>query len=69
MGLDYKRVWKGVDVMKYRVSFYQDNEYEVMELISSTRTPDGYYNTEESVFKGSLSDCEAYIRLKEQGYM
>ena len=55
--------------MKYRVSFYQDGEYEVMELISSTRTPDGYDDTEESVFKGSLSDCEAYIRLHEQGYM
>jgi len=60
--------------MRYRVSFYQDGEYEVMELISSTRsitsaTPDGYDDTEESVFKGSLSDCEAYLRLKEQGYM
>ena len=55
--------------MRYRVSFYQDGEYEVMELISSTRTPDGYDDTEESVFKGTLSDCEAYIRLHEQGYM
>lgn len=25
--------------------------------------------TEEVYFKGSLSDCEAYIRLSEKGYM
>jgi len=62
--------------MKYRVSYYIDNEYEVMELISFTRKVDPlgfdtgeYDDTEKSVFKGSLSDCEAYIRLHEQGYM
>lgn len=44
----------------YKVRFYQDHKYEV------------YYQTEycgdileESCFVGSISDCEAWIRLKE----
>ena len=57
------------DLKRYRVQFFQDDVYEVFELISSTRTPDGYTKTEESMFQGSLSDCEAYIRLHEGGYM
>ena len=39
--------------MKYTVSLYQDDIYEVL---------DEYF---ESLFKGTLSDCEAWIRLKE----
>ena len=53
--------------MRYRVSFYQDGEYEVYEEFDDPYAP--YYVSEESVYKGSLSDCEAYIRLHEQGYM
>jgi hypothetical protein len=51
--------------MRYKVKFYQNNNYEVLELIQ------GAYNEEhwDSVFQGSLSDCEAYIRLHEKGYM
>ena len=42
----------------YKVRLYKDCVYEV-------------YNeyTFESYFQGSLADCEAYIRLHEQGYM
>lgn len=43
--------------MDYRVQFYQDDEYEVL---------DKYYN---QVFKGSLADCEAWIRLTKEGYL
>jgi len=48
--------------MAYRVQFYQDGIYEVIRI-----TGDDY--AEESVFQGSLSDCEAFIRLNEAGYM
>lgn len=44
--------------MKYRVSFYQDGLYEVIEI-----------ETNVSHFQGTLSDCEAWIRLTEAGYM
>ena len=40
----------------YRVSFYQDNEYEVWHRDSSD-------DEWVSVFQGSISDCEAYVRL------
>lgn len=50
---------------KYKVSFYQDNTYEVLEWKTYSADEDGY----ESVFQGSLADCEAYIRLHEGGYM
>ena len=41
----------------FRVRFFQDSDYEVFELVA----PDEW----ESVFIGSLSDCEAYIRLNQ----
>ena len=40
--------------MKYRVEFFQDNTYQVIDV-----------TIWETVFQGNLSDCEAYIRLKE----
>lgn len=51
---------------KFKVRFYQDNTYEVLEK--------KYYHYEddeswESAYQGSLADCEAYIRLHENGYM
>ncbi len=51
---------------KYRVRHYQDNTYEVLE-----KKYHAYESNERwgSVFKGSLADCEAYIRLREYGYM
>ena len=42
---------------KYRVSLYMDNEYIVLNK-----------ETDEELYKGSLSDCEAFIRLQEGGY-
>ena len=51
---------------KFRVSYYQDNNYEVLEWITDRDECDEY---ELQVFKGSISDCEAYIRLKEGGYL
>ena len=52
---------------KYKVRFYQDDLYRVMEPAYGDCYE--YGEGEEPVFTGSLSDCEAYIRLHEQGYM
>lgn len=59
---------------KYKVRFRMDQEYEVVELTYSEHyLRDNRYSweptEEESVFQGGLADCEAYIRLKEGGYM
>ena len=51
---------------KFKVRLYQDNTYEVLEKKYYAYEDDDFY---ESVFQGSLSDCEAYIRLHEGGYM
>jgi hypothetical protein len=51
----------------YKVRFFQDETYEVTEEVQSDEYYGGY--GEESVFQGSLSDCEAWIRLHEKGYM
>ena len=48
----------------YEVHLYMDDIYEVVVVDYSG---DDY--TYETVFKGSLADCESYIRLKEGGYM
>jgi hypothetical protein len=63
--------------MKYKVRLWQDDIYEVIVSHDSYYFSDGvnrttaYTSTSEwiQVYKGSLSDCEAYIRLHEQGYM
>jgi hypothetical protein len=49
--------------MKYKVRFYQDDTYEVLQL---NLNEDEY---EPTGFSGSLADCEAWIRLHESGYM
>ena len=43
--------------MKYRVTIYIDDVYEVWNI-----------EEQEQEFKGSLADCEAWIRLQEGGY-
>jgi hypothetical protein len=50
---------------EYKVRFYMDGLYEVVrrDYVSD------YEDKETVVFQGSLSDCEAYIRLKKDGYM
>ena len=61
--------------MSYKVRFMMDDSYEVVEL-----TPNEKYDlddfdsdelefNEQSVYQGSLANCEAYIRLHEGGYM
>jgi len=56
-----------MDESKYKVRFFQDDIYEV----TIPAYGDEYYygEGEESVFQGTLPECEAYIRLKEKGYM
>lgn len=51
--------------MRYKVKYYMDNEYAVFEI----SLDDNYREKRTSVFKGSLADCEAWIRLHESGYM
>ena len=51
---------------KFKVRLYQDNIYEVLEKKYYAYEDDESW---ESVYQGSLSDCEAYIRLHENGYM
>jgi hypothetical protein len=52
-----------METRKYKVRFFIDNTYEVLEKVYDY--DDEYW---ESVFQGSISDCEAYIRLHEKGY-
>lgn len=60
---------------EYKVRFFQDNTYEVIEIITTygerTNAYDCEPNTveEEKVYQGGLEGCEAYIRLHEGGYM
>lgn len=50
---------------KYKVKLYMDRTYEVLKLEGSCYG----YDEWRSAFRGSLADCEAYIRLHENGYM
>jgi hypothetical protein len=59
----------------YRVKYFMDGNYKVVEILTIYGERINAYEsemdkvTETTVFNGSLSDCEAYIRLKENGYM
>ena len=48
---------------RYKVGLLQDGIYEV--LTTEYVGLDGTRRWMESVFQGSLTDCEAYIRLKQ----
>ena len=50
----------------YKVKFWEDNKYAVIEYNENT---DGLYSDDTPVFIGNLSDCEAWIRLHKDGYM
>jgi len=50
---------------EYKVRFFQDNIYQVVEIDSN---PGLGYN-EIPVFQGTLPECEAWIRLKNDGYL
>ena len=60
---------------EYKVRFFQDNTYEVIEIVTTYRERTSAYDSEpdiveeNKVYQGGLSDCEAYIRLHEGGYM
>ena len=43
---------------KYRVDWYIDNPYQVLDR-----------ETDAQLHQGSLSDCEAWIRRREGGYL
>jgi hypothetical protein len=52
----------------YRVRNMQDDTWQVVRRdFAYDGVHDGYY--EEIEYQGSLADCEAYIKLKEGGYM
>ena len=52
---------------KYKVRPYMDNIYEVTERVYGNEY---YYGEgEESVFQGTITECEAWIRLHDEGYM
>lgn len=61
--------------MRYRVESLQDDVYQVfitdwdeqtkLLMLSYGDEPEDYERETELVFQGSLTDCEAYIRLKE----
>lgn len=44
----------------YKVVFFQNDTWEVLKINDFDC---------ESVFQGSLADCEAWIRLKQFGYL
>lgn len=49
-----------------KVLFIQDNYYKVVKLEDGME-----YSSHdcETLFRGTLSDCEAFIRLTEGGYL
>lgn len=55
-------------MQKYRVEFLSNSTYQVLEIDYKPE----YYPEQVNwnvVFQGNLSDCEAFIRLKENGYL
>ena len=60
---------------KYQVKKNQGNTYQVVEMVTIFGERTSAYDSEpdtvsyKNVFYGTLSDCEAYIRLHENGYM
>ncbi len=59
--------------MKYTVEWLQDDIYQVIGTTGNKQVieplDDEGMPKSEIVYQGSLADCEAYIRLKEGGYM
>jgi hypothetical protein len=62
--------------MRYKVQFFQDNIYQVFEMQFDIYSQDQttVYSASNlwsasPIFQGTLPECEAYINLKEKGYM
>lgn len=53
---------------KYKVWNLQDDTYQVVKLTPDPYEPYGGEH-EEVMYQGSLSDCEAWLRLHEKGYL
>ena len=51
-----------------KVRHLQDDKYQVVELVP-IYDECHEYEDETTLYQGSLSDCEAFIRLRENGYM
>jgi len=54
--------------MMYRVEHLQTNTYQVFRVVPEYLLDDDLINkayNNHPVFQGSLADCEAYIRLKQ----
>jgi hypothetical protein len=60
---------------EYKVRFFQNSTYEVIEIVTTYGERTSEYDSEPStveentVYQGGLADCEAYIRLHEGEYM
>lgn len=54
--------------MEYRIEFHKDNIFKVIKI-----TPFNIKflqeEKEEEVFKGSVSDCKAFIDASKKGYI
>ncbi len=48
---------------EYKVRLVKDETYKVVKVAYDENEDD------ETVFVGTLSDCEAWIRLTEKGYL
>jgi hypothetical protein len=53
---------------RYKVWNLQDDTYQVVKLTPDPYEPYGGEH-EEVMYQGSLSDCEAWLRLHEKGYI
>ena len=53
---------------KYKIQLLQDNIYQVFGLAVSWGMS-GIYDFTNVLFQGTLPECEAWIRLTEEGYL
>jgi len=49
---------------RYKVRHLKDSTYQVIEIETES---ENFFRS--IMFQGSLSDCEAWIRLNESGYL
>ena len=60
---------------EYKIEPLMNERYKVTLITTTFGERTSAYDSEhdmvekESVFQGSLSDCDSYIRLTEKGYM
>ncbi len=54
-------------MQQFKVRHLQDDTYQVISLPEDYEQDDLYDLS--VLYQGSLADCEAYIRLTENGYM